>query len=343
MRRGLTLVELLVVLIILTTLVATVIPVMVPAVETRRIREAARGTSTFIAKARARAIATGRPAGLWLQRLGVEPGAATTLFVAEVPSPYAGQDNTAAVAMKKVGDVPSSDGFVRCLARLQTIAGPSPNVVPPKLIRVFDTLRVNFQGHDYLITGPDEDNDGYVDVAASSVVVLQLKVRFAGGALPWPTGPWSNPVPFQIFRQPIRSAATSFQLPEGAVIDLDGSGEDVELFDQNPLPVIITFTPEGSVDYIHHGEPSGDTLVWTRRRVTAPIHLLIGKRENVPVAANPGNENWRDLSNLWVSINPRSGRTTTSEMAASNTSSQPLESLLEARRFAREMHGMAGK
>ena len=52
-RTGLTLIELLVVVIILTTLVATVIPVMAPAVETRRIREAARGTSAIIAATRA--------------------------------------------------------------------------------------------------------------------------------------------------------------------------------------------------------------------------------------------------------------------------------------------------
>ena len=39
---GITLIELLVVIIILVTLVAAVIPVMAPAVETRRIREAAR-------------------------------------------------------------------------------------------------------------------------------------------------------------------------------------------------------------------------------------------------------------------------------------------------------------
>lgn len=339
-RTGLTLVELLVVVIIMTTLVATVIPLMAPAVETRRIREAARGTSAFIAATRARAIETGRPAGIWLERMAGEPGAAITLFEAEVPPPYAGPIPGAAVAMKVVNQ---ANGYVLCLARMQTINGPSPQILPPKLVRKFDTLRVNYQGYEYQITGPDSDGDGYIDVQQDNIVVLQLRVPFNGGSLPWPSdGRWSDPVPFQISRQPVRSAAPPYQLPTGAVIDLDGSGEDQELFEQNLLPIIITFTPEGSVDYIHHGEGTGNALVWARHRVTGPIHLLIGKRENVPAAANPGNENWRDLTNVWVSINPRNGRTSTAEMAAS-ASATPLAALLEARRFAREMHGMAGK
>jgi type II secretory pathway pseudopilin PulG len=345
-RTGLTLLELLVVMIILVTLTATVIPLMAPAVETRRIREAARGTSAFIAATRARAIEAGRPVGIWFERMTGEPGAAVTLFVAEVPPPYAGPVAEAAVAMKWVDQPPDSDGYVWCLARMQTISGPSPQILPPKLVRVFDTLRVNYQGYDYQIMSPDSDGDGYVDVSSSGIVVLKLRVRASGGSLPWPRdGSWSNPVPFQIIRQPVRSAASPFQLPAGAVIDLDASGEDQELFGQNQLPVIITFTPEGSVDYIHHGEQSAaanSPLVWAKHRVTGPIHLLIGKRENVPAVQNPGNENWRDLTNIWVSINPRNGRTSTAEMAVS-TSTAPVASLSEARRFAREMRGLAGK
>jgi hypothetical protein len=48
------------------------------------------------------------------------------------------------------------------------------------------------------------------------------------------------------------------------------------------------------------------------------------------------------LTNIWVSINPRNGRTSTAEMAVS-TSTATVASLSEARRFAREMRGLAGK
>ena len=49
-----------------------------------------------------RAIETGRPAGIWLERMTGEPGAAITLFEAEVPPPYAGPVAEATVAMKWV-------------------------------------------------------------------------------------------------------------------------------------------------------------------------------------------------------------------------------------------------
>jgi hypothetical protein len=70
------------------------------------------------------------------------------------------------------------------------------------------------------------------------------------------------------------------------------------------------------------------------RKPTTPIHLLIGKRELLPLPAsptqianpqNPANPydptdpnfkpycNWQDLTNFWVSINPQSGMVATAE------------------------------
>ena len=64
-----TLIELLVVIIILTTIVAAAIPIMSPANDDRRLREATRGLNTFITGAQARAIALSRPFGIALKRL----------------------------------------------------------------------------------------------------------------------------------------------------------------------------------------------------------------------------------------------------------------------------------
>ena len=58
---------------------------------------------------------------------------------------------------------------------------------------------------------------------------------------------------------------------------------------------------------------------------TTPIHLLVGKRELLPLPSSPPtiinpNDpnfspycNWHDLTNFWVSINPQSGMVTTAE------------------------------
>src|SRR5690242_693729 len=67
--RGMTLIELLVVIVILTTVVAAAIPLLSPSNDDRRLREAARGLSTYIIGAQTRAISTKRPYGIALKRL----------------------------------------------------------------------------------------------------------------------------------------------------------------------------------------------------------------------------------------------------------------------------------
>ena len=50
------------------------------------------------------------------------------------------------------------------------------------------------------------------------------------------------------------------------------------------------------------------------------IFLMIGRAERVGGADNPlpedGLENWQDASNLWVALNPQTGRVTVAEVSA---------------------------
>ncbi len=114
-RKGLTLVELLVVIVILSLVTAATIPLMQPATTERRIREGARMVATVMANAQARALATGRPVGVWFQRLPyaesefdpqdlVNPQNgladqpahfAIEMFLCEVPSPFTGETSQA--------------------------------------------------------------------------------------------------------------------------------------------------------------------------------------------------------------------------------------------------------
>lgn len=89
-RRGTTLLELLVVILVILSITALSIPVMAPAMQGRRMREGARIFTTFINAARNRAIESGRPAGVWLERMPNYPEAVSNLYMAEVPPPYAG-------------------------------------------------------------------------------------------------------------------------------------------------------------------------------------------------------------------------------------------------------------
>ena len=100
---GMTLLELLVVIGILAILLGAAIPVISPANDTRRLREAARGVNTFIAGAKTRARETGRLSGVAFKRLSQDTGRAedngvcVEMYYVEQMPPYAGFDSNARV------------------------------------------------------------------------------------------------------------------------------------------------------------------------------------------------------------------------------------------------------
>jgi hypothetical protein len=108
----------LVVIIILTTIVAAAIPIMSPANDDRRIREASRGLNTFITGAQARAIAFGRPYGIGLKRLAQDTdtdgnpnnphddnAVCLEVFYVEQPPPFAGFDRASKACVSNVQQV----------------------------------------------------------------------------------------------------------------------------------------------------------------------------------------------------------------------------------------------
>ncbi|MFM7243685.1 MAG: Tfp pilus assembly protein FimT/FimU, partial [Planctomycetaceae bacterium] len=99
LRRGMTLVELLVVVAILGLLSVVVLPNLANPGDARKVREAARSVSGLVANVQSRAIGTRSGAGLWIEPLpnmvtdsqGVAHVVAIDLFAAQVPEPYAGE------------------------------------------------------------------------------------------------------------------------------------------------------------------------------------------------------------------------------------------------------------
>ncbi|HEX3654387.1 MAG TPA: hypothetical protein VHV55_01200, partial [Pirellulales bacterium] len=86
-RRATTLLELLVVVTIMLLITGIAIRTVMPAIEGRQIREGARQLNVFINSARNRAMVTGRPMGVWIDRLAGLPEAAMAISYAQVPEP----------------------------------------------------------------------------------------------------------------------------------------------------------------------------------------------------------------------------------------------------------------
>jgi hypothetical protein len=156
-------------------------------------------------------------------------------------------------------------------------------------------------------------------------------------------------MPYEIQRQPGMPGATGFhaavakplQLPLDAVIDLSfsglpGTGSIMPTEGHFSLantastaPIVIMFSPNGGLDHLYMGG--------TPTRATQLVFLLIGKRERIPAgAAEDLLNNWQDLENLWISINPQSGLVNTVEMAPGNN-------LVESRAFTLQPGSMGGR
>ena len=234
----------------------------------------------------------------------------------------------------------------------------------------------------YTITGPDTTpNDGTIDSTATTLtVVYSPTVASPTVRFPWSSGTPSAPVPYQIFRQPVRSSAAPLQLPDGIVVDLlySGSGTAPGLFISSvsgavppqPWPMnwsanwatnppapynpVISFTPGGSVGHL------GTT---TLMRPTGPIYLLLGRREFMPDAALikggandrlPEDKNIFDsdlpqpanlyLQNFWITIGYQTGLVTVTENAVNlGPIADATNYLNNARAIARTSQGIGGQ
>lgn len=340
-RRGVTLVELLVVISILVLLMGVAAAAMRFSLEGRRTREAARAISVYCGSARVRAMETGRPVGVVLHRFldpkdptnpakGL-PGCAMRLEQAEMPLPYAGDTLDAVAQVEWAG--PQAGGVATLTATF------APAGINGNLVQKGDLVQFNHQGPFYTIAA---------DPAKPVATSLTLEIRLTEGQmLPWPSTGSSRPVPYEIFRRPWKSAVRSLQLPDGAVVDLGTSGTDSEPALFAPAgpggiaPITIMFSPTGRVDRIYVGTVSYP--------VTEPIFLLVGQTERVrrpdgTLLAEDGKANWQDPKNLWVTLMPQTGLVTTTEVAAVDPAiTDPTVGLPLAREYAREAESMGGR
>ena len=309
------------------------------------MREAARAVNVYRGSARNRAMATGRPVGVVMKRFENEGNVCFALDQVEPPPVFVGATLD---AFAQVRSGPLQAQFV--------VVDGSGNLVPDTsmagMLRVGDQIRFNHQGYWYRIDGPDS-GDGTI---TGTPIQLSVALANPGQNLPWPTGSWSLPTPYEIRRQPNFSSASAFrasvskplQLPLDAVIDLTFSGGGgvkhysdgteklpQDAFAGNTGPVMIMFSPSGGLDSVCFGARSVDDL--------ETIYLLIGKRERIPGAgAEDGLSNLEDLESLWIAINPRTGLVSTVENHPIDPAN-PIEPIEQARFFTSDVQTMGGR
>jgi hypothetical protein len=175
----------LVVIIILTTVVAAAIPILSPANDARRIREAGRGLNTFITGAQSRAVSLNRPFGIALKRLSQDTntdpnkrtnasadihednGVCLEVFYVEQLPPYSGFDANSRACVALLPDNPELV-VIRFITRGVTGTdmprGWQRDEFPTATIRPGDVIEIAGTRYELVPTTPLNDPDNYSEI-----------------------------------------------------------------------------------------------------------------------------------------------------------------------------------
>ncbi|MDZ7620341.1 MAG: hypothetical protein U1E05_25345, partial [Patescibacteria group bacterium] len=329
----LTLIELVMVVALLGLLAAIAIPGVQMAVEGRAVREAARSVNVFLGSARNRAMATGRPVGVVLQRFPNDANVCMTLQQVEAQPPYAGETLISCASL----------GYLRAYTNLPSgCSDPFPDHYPfivffhggfdDTQIITGDQVQFDHQGLWYTVLDTPAPNATcypalpggnppwrVVGIPKTQIVKSLVDNRLAW---PWPdylpkpsSGPdQSRRMSYRFLRQPVvpNSAgryyvaiAKPMQLPLDAVMDLTWSGgpgsekEDA----LNESEGHFSQRNAGSEPIVIMFTPSGGLgqvyVAGTPYPVTEPLYLLIARRDRIRDDYKTGDpDNLDDMSNL---------------------------------------------
>jgi hypothetical protein len=257
-----------------------------------------------------------------------------------VPPPYAGETLTsvAEVQSKTGPQAGGEEAVVMLWSQYRTAADTAwVNGSDAKLdlVQVGDQIRFNSQGHYYSITALDITGS-----APNRTTTGRITIRAVNTTLVV-TQPLNMALSFQIFRQPIPSAAADLELPESVVIDLGHSGpEGARLLNNPPTnpparadqPLMIAFAPGGHVLYYNYGGRN--------YAAGSPLYLSIGKRELVEGLLDNSKNNLGDFETYWVAVSNQTGLVSIAENAGVRGVANPLN---ESRDFVRKALSVGGR
>jgi prepilin-type N-terminal cleavage/methylation domain-containing protein len=340
LRRGMTLVELLVVVAIMGLLAITVIPSLSANAERRRSREAARIVSSFIAKSQSRAIGRLEWAGFEVAAIGPTSFAAMDLSLADVPPIYRGDTVPALVVMSGTPSITQR--------RMTGVAGLADVFVPSGTATISAGDLVSFDA-----TGPAYQ---IVTLTANSLTFTLRNSDDAGNQpsnTPWPpSNAWLS---FEIFRQP-STTGSPVALPAGRAVDLYWSGFGpatptlYRRFDINSSGTSPTAGASTSVMFDSSGRlrqimvRNASRTATNRLNVTGPIFLLVGRADRAGQgrdSAAGGDDdsigaNWQYADSVWVSIDPSTGAVRTAECKPNAVGANDVEMVLDSQQWIRQ-------
>lgn len=320
-RNAYTLVEMLIVVSIMIMLVAVTLPVAKKVMDGSQGREASRQLNAYLAMAKARALQTGRPCGLYLPfqlPLGhTDPSltpaqipqywpvrAATQIFLAETPQHYSGSTTSARGYI-------SGGVFITCTTTSSALDANEAGYLS-SLLKTGEQflVRFNFKGDWYICNNAGSNTFTYIRP-------LQGTVQ-----------PPSTVSQFQILRSP-RPIGNALELPQGTCIDITYSGVG-NSGRQFPLPsnlnsiaggLYVMFSSNGSIDSMYINSlptvpPNGSLyfLIGKTEKVgTNDPYVLASSNFNSAIYANKDISNLADPTSLWVVVSRSTGQVMTAE------------------------------
>lgn len=258
--KGFTLIELLIVLAISVTIAAVVLPTVKTLLKDRKANQAAIQFRSFLDLARARAIATGKPVAVMLERsqplavAGVtNPGGTPAEWSAAIArSNFVQRMSLAEVLPAYKGDLPSSTATLSDESVTTTMTLPlsafdrasdffvlptSQNPTADFNIQPGDTVAFGNSPVQYRILGKTYDavNDLLEVRFENPPYVPRLDTNYVGpprngsvGDRPKIDLPYGSPLAFRVFPKPRRLFARPLSLPSGTCIDLSVSGIGID-------------------------------------------------------------------------------------------------------------------
>jgi len=291
-RRGMTLVELLVVITILGLLAVTVIPNISNIGGRRAVRESARAVASFVTAGQSRALGSRGGGGVWIDPLpntitsgSLFVGAAIDLADADVGTPYSGDSTSSTVSISPLNAASVTSTFV---------GGCTPPSTTNNSIRI--------QGSPSLFT--------LTSVAGSTgVISLRSEAGQTVNNTVWP--PSGATLQYEIIGPPTRSPGNTLTLGDGVAVDLLHSW-----FGNNLQAVLGSGTTPFQILYDSAGRPQNLCCNGVRRSINDPIYLLIASIESIQENPNPA---LAPKDGYWVTIDPRGGTPKVAEVNPSGT------------------------
>jgi prepilin-type N-terminal cleavage/methylation domain-containing protein len=304
-RRGMTLVELLVVVVILGLLGVATLPTINSSGPKRRLREAATAVESHLNQAVSKAVGSRTGAGAWLQADDTAGTSAATILMF-----CSGGTEAAGTATLTLFSATSATCGVSLDPSFATLTGTTSFLqgTPPS------GCLIRFPGFPFEYTFL---NSGTLTLPGSATTSGMLWPASSVG-----TYSGSRSLPFSLSIPPGKTTGGKTVLGGNTCVDLPSSTVGVWGYSRsapenpsNAKPLIITYDSLGRAKSAVYQKTGGSVIQQRRLDSRTPIALLVGLRdqvgatfENSPTEQNPGT-NWQRSDSWWVVVDPRTSAT----------------------------------